>query len=387
MPTRRLSTRRKLLLLAGGVLLALLLLELGLRIVDRGPRWVNPRYVELSEPLPELELLLVERDDGSGPRYVEEFLYASPRIVGETVNFTDYWSARATPASVPLDEARIVVWTFGGSTMENTETTDELSIANTWATAFNEALGPTPVKNFGTGGFFSSYELIKFQKLLREVPDDEHPTIAIFYDGYNDALFGYQYGPGRMQQDLSLKLRALVEQDDLRLAAYAASRRLSRASKLWQKTAGRAAAALLFPLPEAGADEGALAATVDVYTDNVRMIGATCAEFGVRCLFLLQPLIVTKTPLHPLEQEVFAEISRHGRFGADGVAFTRGFYRGAARELAELPAFIDASSVLDGRDAPDFYDLGHTGALSSPVIGEATARLILARMEARPPVD
>jgi hypothetical protein len=97
--------------------------------------------------------------------------------------------------------------------MENTETTDRLTIANTWARIFNDSLGPTHVKNFGTGGYFSSYELIKFQKLLREVPKSELPTMAIFYDGYNDAMNGFQYGPGRLQSDLSLKLQALVEQD------------------------------------------------------------------------------------------------------------------------------------------------------------------------------
>lgn len=364
-------------------LLVLIVLEIAVRFTAPEAPWLPARYVELSEDLPELDELVAEAGWGPGdpPRYYPEYLYAAAPVEGEHINFTAYYSARLTPDSVPLAEAEHIVWAFGGSTLENTETTDSLSIANTWARVFNERLGPTHVKNFGTGGFFSSLELIKFQRLLREVPAAERATLAVFYDGYNDAVYGFQYGAGSMQGDLSLKLRALVERRYGTLWAYSSSRLLQRASQLWARTAVPMLDQWLFPLGEPRGDAANLAATVRVYTDNAQMIKASCRMFGIRCLFVLQPLLMTKQPLSALEREVLDALEAHRRFGPEGVEFVRGFYAGVAAVLGDDPDFIDASRILDGREAADFYDIGHLGALSPPVVGELTAVLLLGSLQ------
>lgn len=345
-----------------------------------GPRYLNSRYVRISAGYPELDALIDDAENMPVAMYYDEFLYAQGTYASPHVNITDYYSARLTPDSAPMNGAKQIVWTFGGSTMENTETTDALTIANTWARSFNDSIGPTHVKNFGTDSFFSSYELIKFQRLLREVPPGELPTIAIFYDGYNDTVFGFQYGPGSMQKDLSLKMEALVEHDDLRIAIYALSRRLDKHSILWQRTGARLAEYLLFPLPEPDPSDANLDAAIRVYTSNVAMIQATCKAFEVQCFFLLQPLVLTKQPLSEEEQQLIYGLDAHPRFGTEGIQFVRAFYESVARELADDEHSIDASAVLDGRTQADFYDVGHVGALTPPVIGEATASLILERL-------
>ena len=376
----RASRRRRLAFLL--ILLACLAAAEGLARILPAPSQVNPHYLEISQDFEELDgLLESNRGTSETPRYYEEFLYAAAPVSTPHVNFTDYYSARHTPSSAPLSEARTVVWAFGGSTMENQETTDRLSIANTWARIFNQELGPTHVKNFGSGAFFSSLELIKFQKLLREVPEAELPDMAIFYDGYNDANNGFQYGPGRMQADLSQKLRSLIEHRYPALAAYSLSRALARYSRLWERTGSRVVDALLYPLPPPGGEEESLDGAVRVYTANVRMLEASCAAFQVECFFVLQPLLLTKQPLVGAEHEVLRKIEEHPRFGSEGVRFVRRFYRRVARELQANARFIDASGSLDGRTEPDFYDLGHVAADTPPVIGEATARSILARRE------
>jgi hypothetical protein len=372
------STGKKILFVLLTGLVFILLAELLAR-VTAGPRWLNQHYVQISSDFAELDALIEDTQNTAGIQYYDEFLYAMAPYSSTHVNFTEYYSARLTPDSVPLDQAEQIVWTFGGSTMENTETTDSLTIANTWARLFNEELGPTHVKNFGTGGLFSSYELIKFQKLLREAPEAELPTMAIFYDGYNDALFGFQYGPGSLQKDLSLKLQALVEYDNLAIGAYAVSRGLTRYSKLWERTGARFVEYWLFTLPEPSATPANLDAAVRIYAINVRMIQATCQLFEVRCYFVLQPLLFTKQPLSQIEQEVLDGLEAHLRFGTEGSQFMRDFYTLAAAELTDHDYFIDASHVLNGRAQSDFYDPGHVAAQTPPVIGEAVGRLILER--------
>lgn len=360
-------------------LVCLLVVE-GMARITSGPRWLNPYYVAISSDFAELDALIEDTRNTPAPRYYDEFLYAAGPFSSNHVNFTDYFSARWTPDSMPLSQAEYIIWTFGGSTMENTETTDSFTIANTWARIFNATLGPSHVKNFGTGGFYSSYELIKFQKLLREVPEGELPTIAIFYDGYNDALFGFQYGPGSLQKDLSLKLQALVEHDNFTTGAYAMSRALSKYSRFWDRTAARLVEYLLFPLPEPSTEAANLDDTVRIYSSNVRMTQATCQVFEIRCFFILQPLILTKKPLSQLEQDVLSEIEGHPRFGPEGTRFMREFYERVTQEFAHDPYFIDASHILDGRAQSDFYDPGHVGAQVPPVIGEEIAEMILVKL-------
>jgi hypothetical protein len=376
-------TRQNVLSLALVVVLSILVLEGLVRVTQRGPRWLNPHYVAISSGYVELDGLIADtQNTHPAPKYHDEFIYAAAPVSTEHINFTDYYGARWTPDSVPLEEAELIVWTFGGSTMENTETADSLTIANTWARIFNEALGPTHVKNFGAGGFFSSYELIKFQKILREVPESEIPAIAIFYDGYNDAYFGFQYGPGRLQADLSLKLQSLVEHKNAVMWAYASSRILSKYSRLWERTGARLVEFSLFPSGEPDTGAANLEGAVRVYTRNVRMIQATCEAYGIQCFFVLQPLIVTKQPLSELEQDVLGELERHPRFGADGTRFIRDFYERVQQALSDNQGFVDASRILDGRTESDFYDLGHTGALTAPIIGELAAAMLLSRLGA-----
>jgi hypothetical protein len=364
-----------------GLFLALLVLvEAWLRITAPEVRWFNARYMEISHDFPDLDALVAERWHYR-TRYHPEFLYAQDPVSRELVTFTDYFGARRTPSSVPLNEAEHIVWTFGGSTMENTETTDSLTIANTWAAELNRALGPTHVKNFGTGGFFSSYQLIKFQRLLREVPQEDLPGIAIFYDGYNDAVNGLQYGAGRLQRDLDRKLEAVVEHRNLALWLLATSNAVESVSMLWARTGAPLIQHTFFPLGHPDWDPGNLEATVRVYTSNVRMIEATCRSFRIHCFFLLQPMLLTKAELTPEEQEALDWLEGHPRFGSDGTHFVREFYRRSAAALADVAGFVDASGILDDRGGvADFYDVGHVGALSPPVIGERTAVLILQRL-------
>jgi hypothetical protein len=228
---------RVLLYVCMACLVMLTTLEVGARILV--PSNVdNPRYLAISQGFEKLPQLLRDKRSGGGERhgtkYYEYEIYSNRPHVTETMTFTDYHSARLTPASVPRQEAGTIIWTFGGSTMQNAETSDELSIANAIAKVFISNGMKARVENFGVGAFQSSLELVKFSTLLARVPPAERPKVAIFYDGFNDAYYGYSSGAGTMQPDLSRKMAALVEGQSAKLAVYAASNWLSDYSKFWQ---------------------------------------------------------------------------------------------------------------------------------------------------------
>lgn len=357
----------------------LVLLEVTARIFLPDGR-ENSRYLKVSAELPELEDLLRDKKSFIDQRYYDYFIYSVKPGKSETMAFDGYGSARRTPDSIYEADADIRVWTFGGSTMQNMETTDRLTIANSIAHGLNRSGFRAHVSNFGVGSFQSSLELIKFTTLLARTAAPRKPDVVVFYDGFNDAHHAYLFGAGRMQADVSGKMSAVVESRSFKLLAYGMSQLLADYSRIWQLYGDPIVVSqLLFPSPSRNASSENLEKAVDVYMQNVEMQRAICASIKAVCLFVLQPLLVSKQGLARLEQDALATLE------PDGVNFVRSFYQKVRDRTVGRNDFIDASHILDDNNRNDFYDLGHTSALSSPYIGEWIADAIGARLKADKP--
>jgi hypothetical protein len=359
----------------GILALAMGTLEIGTRLLG-GPK--GERAVH-REKEPEVELARQLRRDvrtcvRSGTRYYEYFLFSAAPCATATVNIGDFFSSRETPASVPADRAELTVWTFGGSTMQEFQTTDERSIANVIARTIAAAGIAVRVENFGSATFQSSLELTKFMALAARVPPDRLPDAVVFYDGYNDTNHGFFFGAGNMQNDLSAKLAALIEKKSGTLLLYGASMGLANHSAFWRTHGHRRLERALFHDPDPQADDANLNRAVEIYLRNTRIASGICAAIGARCFFVLQPLIATKTPLGPREEQATAELR------PELIEFARRFYALAGERMRGSAEFIDASAVLNGRQEDVFRDLGHVSASGLPVVGELIARAILARL-------
>jgi hypothetical protein len=366
----------RLFLYALGVLaLGAVTLEVGARLLG-GPKGGRSVYREISRDFEQLGQL--RRDLGkcerAGTTYYEYYLFSAPPCATATVNVSDFFSSRRTPASRPAAEADLLVWTFGGSTMQERQTTDERSIANVIAATMGAAGIGVRVENFGVPTYQSSLELIKFATLAARVPAEVLPDVVVFYDGYNDANHGFYFGAGNMQNDLSAKLAALIEHKAGTLFLYGASLGLEAYSEFWRIHGHRRLERALFRDPDPQPDDANLERAVEIYLRNTRIASGVCAAIAARCFFVLQPLIATKTPLGPLEQQVIADMR------PSLIAFARRFYRLAGERMQGRPEFIDASAVLNGRSGDVFYDLGHVSAFGVPEVGAYIATTILARL-------
>lgn len=333
--------------------------------------WSSSVYDDISRGYPLREQLV---SDWNTLRfgYRDYYLYSPEPATSQTINFTSYYGARMAPASVDRARAQEVVWTFGGSTMQNLEADDELTLANQIAVELNRRAIPTHLHNFGVGAFQSSLELIKFQDLLRRVPSEERPSTAIFYDGFNEMLFAYLYGAGRFQEDTAGKLQDLIERRYPRLALYAISEWLAGRSVFWANYMRARVETRLYSHHAPDDSRENLDRAVALYASNVRMAKGICREFGVRCHFFLQPLVLTKTPLSAVETRVLQNLDQ------TAVRFGKAFYERAAAALRQEPTWHDLSTVLNERPESDFFDYGHTSPFSGTIIGKAIAAHIAA---------
>lgn len=360
--------------LYGAYIIGILLLpEIGARVIAKLTYSLpaKSRYIEISDRYPLLQQLI---SDWNALRFIyhDYYVYSPAPASSPTVNFTDYFGARLTPGSATADAAKHVVWTFGGSTMQNLEADDHLTLANQIAVELNKGNAGVVVHNFGAGGFQSSLETIKFQDLLRRIPPGRRPSTAVFYDGFNEAMYGYYFGAGSMQADLSLKMRDLVERQYPRLIMYAVSELLSRYSVFWRDYINHRVANTLYGNQDFPHKRN-MERTVSTYVLNVRMTAGMCKSLGIRCLFLLQPLVATRANPTEFERAVLKSLE------PEYIAFTREFYRNASEQLKKEDGFVDLSHVFDHDVDSHFFDLGHTAPYSGIIIGKEIAHLIAER--------
>ena len=337
------------------------------------------RWLELIRDLPDGEQLAKDRgpwNNFRGLQYYDYFIYGVPPTKLPTITFTSFFADRPCPNSASEDTADERVWFFGGSTMMELETTDERTIANNTIKLMNASGVSTIGHNFGMGMFQSCLELEKFQEILRRVTKPQRPTTVVFYDGFNDAYYAYYFGAGRMQSDVSSRLRMVVEHDYRDMVRIGLVEGLFRNSQLYQDY-GRRLSTQHAAIAGLGKDasEKNLSEAVSIYWSNVAMAMARsiCEQFQIVPVFVLQPLVVTKRGRTEKERQLYESCVK------DGLAdFVERFYESTRVAMADCDDFVDLSSILDDNGRTDFIDLGHTGPYTGADIGEALGRRLLA---------
>ncbi len=355
------------------VALSVATLEIGARVIV-GESQPNPDYLAISEGFEDLDQLLLDRREcgKQKAKFFEYFIYSSPPCQTPTVNVRNYLSARATPSSQP---GGTVIWTFGGSTMKEWETTDQWTIANTIAEEMNASGLKVRVENFGVGSYQSSMELVKFVTLAARVPEEELPQIVVFYHGGNDANHGMHFGPGAIQNDLSQKLSHLVERRTGKLLLYAASLSLANGSVFWSAFVHPRLERALFKPTDPRYNEETLRRSVDIYLRNLNMVEGVCARINAECFFVLQPLIITKESLGEVEKKVVSGIRLQKR------DFMREFYRRVKMAKQGDRQFIDATGVFNETESDVFYDFVHTSPFAGRVTGAFIANALVERLD------
>lgn len=334
------------------------------------PKQSRSRWYELAHDWDKKDIHMKAVNATMGvDKYYNYFFYAPAPYSSETINFTDFYSSRLCPDSVPLKDAQDIIWTFGGSTMQNSETSDELTIANQIAVALNKENQSVLVHNFGTYAFQTSMELIKFQELLRRVDEKKRPSIAVFYDGYNDASFAVKFGAGNMYFYLAQNIKMFREHKWGNLVRYLVSHFLQGRSLFFKK--------FLFPyvIPKEllkdrvwDFSEANMDKAVSIYLDNIAMVKATCAVYNVDPVIVLQPLLITKQGLSDFEATC--------NVNEDTKKAVLYFYDKVRKALKDDEDFLDLSGIFDNNGKSNFYDFGHTGPYSGIVTGKAISAFI-----------
>jgi len=199
----------------------------------------------------------------------------------------------------PVEHGTTNIFVFGGSTAFGVGVADSDTIPSRLQHHLRQVTGKhICVYNFARPAYASANERILFQQLLL---DRHKPDLAVFIDGLNEFR----------TDDMTEPLRNMVRQEthpDWRGATLQFLRTLpvGRAARLAQRREG-------LPVPA----ENPIA-VVDRWIANVRMVRAIAAQFGVRTLFVWQPV---PSYGYDLRYHAFSQLVPAGWWGTPGWAY------------------------------------------------------------------
>ncbi|HJQ33070.1 MAG TPA: SGNH/GDSL hydrolase family protein [Pyrinomonadaceae bacterium] len=339
------------------------------RHVDAG-RWAALERVYPGLSREEIQTLLNETYSPARAFAYEPFTEFRERpYAGRYVN-VDAGGFRLTKGQGPWPPDRekyFNVFLFGGSTTFGFGVPDAETVASHLQTLLS---GRGPVKevrvyNFGRGSYYSTQERILFEKL---VAAGFRPDVAVFIDGLNDSHH-YDDRPSsaaRVESALEGRPAAVTNvltKVPMVRAALAAGRWLGVGSsdepaREWAETPQDRAAC---------GDEAVLLSVVNRYVENKRISEAVAAAYGVKTLFVWQPVAVYKYD------------QRYNLFAADDhprKACVEGAYPLMAKFAAQHPLgdnFLWGADIQQGVPEPLYVDALHYSGKMSELFARSIA--------------
>lgn len=305
----------------------------------------------------------------SRPYVYEPFTQFSERpIAGKYVNVDKNGFRHSTNQGPwPPDPSSYNVFLFGGSTTFNYGIRDEETIASHLQKLLSDQLR-TDVRlyNFGRGYYFSTQELILFEKLLGS---GAVPKLAIFIDGLNDFYYATD------EPKFTERLYRVLEGDESEPRPSAFEKLPVWRAALWLegRVTGNRRQEAVVPKIENYDDAEVIANVIARYRRNKKMIEAVASAFEVRAIFAWQP---GPTYKYDLRDHLFGDrgfgAHTYSKYGYPKVAQL-------AKDNAWGENFLWCADIQEGRKEALYVDLMHYSAKLSEDLAHCIGELMLER--------
>jgi len=267
----------------------------------------------------------------------------------------------------PPDPRRSNTFVFGGSTTFGYGVADDETIVSALQ-AYVAERAPglrAAFYNFGSGGYYSTQERILFEEL---VAAGHAPGCAVFVDGLNEFVFPNPWRTPLLRRSVASPVPAALEmlRDHLPLALLIARAKARRRLRPAQEDLS------------AYNDAALLDSRIDRYLANRRLMGSVAAGYGVRPLFVWQPVPTYRYDLHwHLFGEFDFEQNNYARFG-----YAR-FRERMGASLGE--GFLWLADMQEALREPLYVDQVHYTAAMSRRIAAEIGQALLERGLLTPP--
>jgi lysophospholipase L1-like esterase len=261
----------------------------------------------------------------------------------------------------------VTIWMFGGSTMWGQGSPDDMTIPSWLSRQANAGPGKcVTVLNFGVDAYNSTQELIFLVELLKK---GKRPTIAIFYDGVNEAMTALEVDSEASAHLNLAPIRAILERGTIGSALDTV---FEKSYSVRAVRGGLRTLGLIRPpqRPSITEQRKLKVAIVDNYECNLRIIRSIGREFGFRPFFFWQPMLIYGNKrADSFESHLLAT-----NLDTDG--FMANVYREVERRSSSQ--YVSLAHAFDGISQPIYIDYVHTGPEGNRILAEKIGQTIQA---------
>jgi lysophospholipase L1-like esterase len=287
------------------------------------------------------------------------------------------WRRTMNPMNCDLRH-RVIVWTFGGSTMYGIAVPDWGTVPSYLSRDLNTASGDCIiVDNFGVEGYVSDQELILLAEQLKA---GGRPDIVVFYDGVNDSSLAFAPAGAPVPHFSTGTIKARIE--------GALSGRLDFLQDSYTVRLGQRMLAhfhrprsLSTRLAEAQRNVGIV---MDNYEANMRLANAFADAYKFKLYRFWQPILIYgHKPAVPFEEHL-AILAANGTSEESAWFLTMGaVYQEAERRAASSRNFVFLGGLFDSTREPIYVDEAHLGPRGNELAAQAIASYIQDHPEER----
>jgi lysophospholipase L1-like esterase len=288
-------------------------------------------------------------------------LWKTKPYTGETINI-DTNGRRVVPGSnCQPDSFRVEL--HGGSTMWGLGAPDRGTIPAYVQAALTEQFGERVcVVNQGELGFVSTQEVIRLMKQLQR---DDLPDLVIFYDGVNDTVAAHSAGEAGVHRNLPTFngiFQTSQRQNPL----------MTWLMNTYLVTFVRGLVTPPTTSETVTVDYEQLSReVVDIYLNNVK-IGNTLAEaYGIKAVFLWQPIMVVGAKPLTTEEQAMTEV-----IPPDLLTMYQTVWAQVIASADPAQNLYSVADVFDGMEVPVYFDHHHLAPPGNEIVAKRIVEII-----------
>jgi lysophospholipase L1-like esterase len=294
-------------------------------------------------------------------QYRPYIIWRRAAFSGKTINVDSDGIRKTWYTSCELGNR--VIWMFGNSALWGVGSPDWETIPSHLAKLYSESGHGLCVKNFGEKGWVSTQETIQLMLALKNA--SKRPDLVIFYDGVSDSMVPYPSNLTDSHTNFDATKTIMEEGPAEHRAGFAYLKHSNTYHVLGmlQKQFRASAAA-----PEQTGREllsGISANTSDNYHKNIEIVEALSLQYGVRCLFVWQPVLFVGNKPRSEDEQAIARTSENELRPGTSQLIQATYDRVST---ISRPDFLNLAGVFSGNPRTMFVDFQHTSAEGNRVI-------------------
>jgi lysophospholipase L1-like esterase len=265
------------------------------------------------------------------------------------------------------DPNAYTIWMFGDSALWGAGSPDWETIPSFLAHDYGAAGRKLCIKNFGEKAWVSTQEIIQLILALKQTPST--PNLIIFYDGVSDSFVPYMSTVSDSHMNFE-DIKRLFEQGSTAEQSGFSYLKQTNTYRVLEMLRDRFTSTAVPPSAESHsglANVEMAQRTLLNYQKNMDVVETLAHHFGIQCLFVWQPVLLTGSkPLSSEEKPMVQRVETQLRPGS--TALLRATY-----ELVkgiQRPDFLYLGDVFAGSDKTMFVDYSHPGPDGNRVIAQ-----------------